>query len=157
MPVTLTKSELNTILVEERKRQAVKHSHSAFMSKTRGIYTGQQNRIKATLNNPAAELPFSLVQLREAAEEALRAPCRYCGGKLTVKKLAADHAKSISSGGSWGLENLIFCCTEDNLRKGKWSSKEYKIMLRCAEKYLCPASLTDFKRRLVIGGKWTFK
>jgi len=155
MPVTLTKSQLNKILVAERAKSNAKHKQSAFMNKTRNIYSGQQLRLREATGDEQALLPYSLEELRTAVAQALEKPCCYCPKKLTVKNITPDHATSLAEGGSWDLSNLAFCDQSCNWEKSILSAKEFRMLLKFLAKYLSPESATNVKRRLSIGGKWS--
>jgi 5-methylcytosine-specific restriction endonuclease McrA len=110
MPISLTKAELNKILVAERLKSRTKSRQSAFMNRTRGIYSGQTNRLRESLHDEKALLPYTLDELRQAIATALKGLCCYCGCKLTVKNVTPDHAISLVNGGSWNLDNLVYGC-----------------------------------------------
>lgn len=150
----MTKTTERRIRVEERALARNKARESAFMRKSYNIYRGQQMRLREVTGDAKATLPYTLELLRECMRDALNHPCFYCGGKLTIKTITADHGISIADGGSWTMMNLFFPCQPCNWRKGRWSAEEFQQMKAAAERILSPESLTDFWRRLTIGGKW---
>jgi len=154
MPVTLNKSALKQIAVDARREQRSKQKNSAFLTRTRGIYTGQQNRLQKEPGG-GVELPYTLADLRGLCAASLEEPCAYCGGKLTVKNMCADHAESLASGGTWEISNLRIVDQSCNFQKGKWTEREFREMLAAARDILSEPSFVDFKRRLTIGGKWS--
>lgn len=163
MPVTMTKAQLNKLLVQERDKSRVKHQRSAFMRRTLSIYNGQLKRFAEWLmSKPDAEkittFPYTLEEFRTAAERAIETgKCHYCRGKLTLKKLTPDHRHAIARGGDWALSNVVFCDQSCNWQKGKMDGVEFRRLLKFADKYLSPVSAADMKRRLSLGGKWSQK
>lgn len=164
MPVTLTKAELHKILVAERAKARTKAKQSLFMRRTLSIYNGQKIRYAEWRQSlpaaarPAADLPYTLAELRAWAEYALRrGTCCHCYEKLTIKKLTPDHARAIADGGSWTLKNLVASCQSCNWQKGRLSAQEFRQLLRFCAKYLSKNSAIDLKRRLSIGGRWSPK
>jgi len=155
MPVTMTKADIAKLLAAERKKSRTKQKQSAFMNKTRNIYSGQTIRLREASGDEAAVLPYTLEQLRTVVAQGLERPCCYCHGKLTIKRLTPDHKASIASGGSWDLANLAMCCQSCQWQKGRLSDVEFRRLLRFCAKYLTPDSATDLKRRLSVGGKWS--
>lgn len=154
MPQKMTKKELNAILVEERRKSRTKFKNSAFMNRTRGIYSGQANRYAKSLDVGKAKLPYSLEALRTLCQSALMHPCSYCGENLTVKTMCPDHRQAIARGGSWKLSNLAIVHQKCNWRKGLLNEQEYRYLVRFVRKYLAPEAAKDFWGRLATGGKW---
>ena len=160
MPIAMTKKAIKKLLVDERKKQRSKQRNRSFMSRTRGIYTGQTNRMRKALGeedlpvDERSELSYTLEDLRELCEEELQHPCRYCHGKLTVKNMTADHAEALTHGGSWELKNLRIVCQHCNWCKGPMGEKEFVRLLAEAKTILSPKSYANFTKRLIIGGKW---
>lgn len=156
MPTTMTKAELKKLLVQERASMRSKHKQSAFMRKTLSIYNGQRNRMREETGD--AKMPFTLEQLRADMEKVIGTMCCYCGEtKLSVKNVTADHVVSIAAEGSWEIENLVYPCSSCQWQKGRLSGAEFRSLMKFGRKYLSVASFTDLKRRLTIGGKWSFK
>ena len=155
MPVTLTKAELKKVLHEERTKTRTKLQRTKFMNKTRGIYTGQQNRLRKETENPKATLPYTLDELRELVRQALeRGTCEYTGEKLRLTNLQLDHRTPIVAGGAWELSNLATVTQSVNWQKGNMTEREFLRLMRGAQKVLRPESFHDFKRRLSTGGKF---
>jgi 5-methylcytosine-specific restriction endonuclease McrA len=154
VPVTLTQAALKKLLVAERAASRSKHKHSKFMSKTLGIYNGQQHRKRKELENPKATLDFTLQELRDLVAAALGTPCPYSGVKLSLSNLSVDHATPIARGGTWALDNLEVITSASNFRKGSLTSTEYKKFVHGLEKGFAPEAVTDIFRRLTLGGKW---
>lgn len=150
----MTKTAERRIRVEERALARSKARESAFLRKSYNIYRGQQMRLREVTGDAKAVLPYTLEDLRGAMRMHMPSGCYYCCGNLTPKNMTADHRRSISSGGTWDLLNIRFCCQQCNWRKGRWSAEEFQQMKAAAERILSPESLTDFWRRLTIGGKW---
>lgn len=165
MPVTLTKAQLNKILVDERAKSRSKAKQSLFMRRTLSIYNAQKKRyaewtgLVPSEDRPDADsLPYTLEQFRAWAEDALRAGvCAYCREKLTIKKLTPDHKKAIAAGGTWDLDNLIASCQSCNWQKGILSHREFCSLLTFLEGNMSDKSAADVKRRLSIGGRWSPK
>lgn len=154
MPQKMTKKELNAILVAERRKSRIKHQNSAFMNRTRGIYSGQSNRYAKSLNVTKVALPYSLDALRKLCQRALLIPCCYCGENLTVKTMCPDHRQAIARGGSWKLSNLAIVHQKCNWRKGMLNEAEFRYLVKFVRKYLAPEAAKDFWGRLATGGKW---
>jgi len=155
VPIRMTKAELLAVRVEERAKMRVKQKQSAFMRRTLSIYNGQNKRIEAA---NAGALPYTLAEFRSAAQRALDTGCCfYCGTKLTVRNLTPDHKVALAACGSWNLDNLAWCCQSCNWEKGRLSATEFQELLLFLDEHLSPASSADVKRRLSIGGKWSWK
>ena len=157
MPIQMTKKAINDLLVEERAKARSKQRRSAFMSRSRSIYHGQETRLREASGDPKAGLPYTLEEFRSKMDVALTkiCVCCYCGCGLSVRKVTADHAQSLASGGEWGLDNLVFPCMNCNWQKGRMTALEFKRLLMFCARYLSPESAGDLKRRLSIGGKWS--
>jgi 5-methylcytosine-specific restriction endonuclease McrA len=154
MPVTMTKAEVKKLLVDERKKSRTKQQQSKFMSKTLSVYNGQKKRLSEERSD-GTKLPYSLAQFRDHVQTALDAgTCPYTGERLTLTNMAADHATSISQGGSWALSNIVICTRSANWQKGLQTREEYIKLMRGAQKVLSKVAFDDFKRRLSMGGKW---
>jgi 5-methylcytosine-specific restriction endonuclease McrA len=155
----LSKTEVNKLLIEERKKLREKQKHSDFMKRTLSIYNGQKKRASEF----GIVLPFTLDELRSyitPPELNEKIPfenrtCR-CGVKLTIKNVAIDHKTPISRGGGWDLINLQLLCKSCNFRKGSLTSEEYKRLLHFAFEQLEDKGREDLFRRLTLGGKWSF-
>lgn len=148
---TLTKGAVRRIQVAERKAMRAQFRHSAFMAKTRNIYAAQLRR--------AAELhlamEYPLEALRGLVEAALEAgTCCYCAGRLTLSKLAVDHAVPVSRGGLFTSGNLRVCCQSCNWRKGKMTADEFAELSDFVTGRFPPDVTSHIWRRLVVGGKW---
>lgn len=158
MPVTLTKAQVNKLLIAERAKSRTKQQNSAFMRRSLSIYNAQTKRMREhrpVSVNASNALPYTLAEFRVAMQKALDgAVCCYCGCKLTVKKVTPDHKHSIALGGSWDLDNICFSCQSCNWQKGILDAEEFRSLLQFC-KYLTPDSAADVKRRLSIGGKWS--
>jgi 5-methylcytosine-specific restriction endonuclease McrA len=156
MPVTMTKAQLNKVLIEERAKSRSKQQQSAFMRRSLSIYNGQKKRIADAYPDDVATLPYSLDELRQKMQEALTlGRCVYCSGKLTLKKITPDHRISIAEKGSWDLDNLAMVCQQCNWQKSTLSEHEFCLLLKFLNRYLSSESRTNVRRRLVIGGKWS--
>jgi 5-methylcytosine-specific restriction endonuclease McrA len=83
--------------------------------------------------------------------------CAYCLTSLTVKTFTPDHAVSLAQGGSWDLDNQVLSCQSCNWQKGKMSGEEFRRLLEFLAANLAADSASDVKRRLSIGGKWSWK
>ena len=155
MTVKMTKAEISKLLTEERAKMRSKQRQSAFMRRTLSIYNGQRKRAAES----GASIPYTLEEFRGAATEALNhGNCCYCQCNLTLGKLTPDHKTSIAQGGGWGLDNIDWCCQSCNWQKGSMSAKEFRALLRfLGGIYISEASAADVKRRLSIGGKWSFR
>jgi 5-methylcytosine-specific restriction endonuclease McrA len=155
----MNKTEVNRLLVEERKKMREKQRQSEFMKRTLSIYNGQKSRAAEL----GATLPFTLAEFREyiaPAELKEKTPfenrtCK-CGIRLTVKNVAIDHKIPIARGGGWELHNLECLCRPCNFRKGSLLPGEYVKLLRFAHEELSADSREDLFRRLTLGGKWSF-
>lgn len=91
--------------------------------------------------------------LVEAALEA--GTCFYCGGRLTLPKLAVDHAVPVARGGQFTIGNLRVCCQSCNWRKGKLTADEFSDLSAFVTGRFPPDVVSDIWRRLVVGGKWS--
>jgi 5-methylcytosine-specific restriction endonuclease McrA len=155
----MNKSQVNKLLVEERKKMRLKQKHSDFMKRTLSIYNGQKSRAAEVGQN----IPFTLDEFRNyiaPPELDEKVPfesrtCR-CGIKLTIKNVAIDHKTPIARGGSWELWNLQCICRPCNFRKGGLTDEEYSKLLRFAFEEIAPEAKEDLFRRLTLGGKWSF-
>lgn len=154
----MTKAQLNQLLVAERQKAREKQKQSAFMRRTLSIYHGQKKRMEQAYPDGGVCLPYSLEELRQAMRAALdRGQCEYCRQPLKVRTITPDHRIAIVGGGNWQLSNLAFVCQPCNWQKGRLSSGEFLALLTFCERRLSPASATDLKRRLSIGGRWSPK
>jgi 5-methylcytosine-specific restriction endonuclease McrA len=148
--VPKTKTALKKMLVEERKTMRTKQKNSSFMRRTRNIYSGLCKRDGHTVD-------FTVDDMREWALAALEAGCSYCATRLTVAKLALDHVVPICRGGKSDWTNLCFCCQSCNWQKGSLTADEFLELLALLKTNYPPEAAADVKRRLTIGGKWSFK
>lgn len=154
----LTKKAINAIQVQERREMRRKFDASAFLRTT-------GNRYRAMVKRAAefgVTLPFTLQRLRQHVEPFIGTLCA-CGAKITVKSMALDHSWPVSRKGSelqnslvWTLGNVVVPCKKCNLRKGILLPHEY-VELSKFVATLTAESREDIWRRLVIGGKFTFK
>jgi len=135
------------------------------MRRSLSIYNGQKARLRdlwvdagETACTLPATIPYSLDDMRQEMRKALTGgKCCYCGLKLTLKRITADHKDSLASGGSWDLTNLCWCDQSCNWQKGRMSALEFRLLLKFCSKYLSPESAADVKKRLSLGGKWSPK
>lgn len=148
----MTKTAVRRIQVEERKAMRAQFRRSAFMAKTRNIYAAQTRRA-AELGLP---VEYTVDVLRGLVEAALVAgECCYCGGRLTLAKLAVDHAIPVARGGQFTIGNLRVCCQSCNWRKGKLTAEEFAEISAFLTGRFPPDVVSDIWRRLVVGGKWS--
>lgn len=152
MRKTYSKTDVDKMLVEERKAMRSKAAQSAFLRRTLSIYNGMKAR--QAEERGVKDLSFTLEEFRAWADTAIRQGCYYCGSKLTVKKFAPDHAQSIASGGSFDLPNLRGSCQQCNWRKGKFHATTFKSLQSWAVINCDDAERADLWRRLSLGGKW---
>lgn len=146
----LTKTELNKLLVEERKKSRDKQKSSEFMRRTYSIFSGQKIRAKEDFN---IVLSYTVEDLREWLKPFVDTICK-CGKKLTMKQIAVDHVYPVSRGGEWTIANLAAICKSCNLRKGKMLPDEFVLLEAFVEKTLSAESRADFWARLATGGKF---
>jgi 5-methylcytosine-specific restriction endonuclease McrA len=149
-----TKTELKKLLVEERAKSRAKQLQSAFMNRSRGIYTGQVNRFMEIRGKPAVAFPYTLAQFREQCRFELQHPCLYCHKKMTPKSMCGDHRRSIVRGGSFKLSNVRLIHQNCNWRKGLMNEDEYIWLCEAVDAHLAPIAAADLWKRLGIGGKW---
>lgn len=155
MPVTLTKKEINDLLVSERKKSRTRQQQSAFMKRTLQIYNGDKGRIREETGDPKAELPYTLAELRELVQDALGKQCPYNSKiKLSVANLAVDHDIPLARGGSWDISNLMVISQQSNYRKGQLTGAEWMKFSKGLDKNFPPEAIEDVYRRLSLGGKW---
>ena len=148
----MTKTAVRRIQVEQRKAMRAQFRRSAFMSKTRNIYASQVRRA-GELGLP---VEYTVDGIRELVQAALEAgTCSYCEGRLTLSKLAADHAMPVSRGGQFTIGNLRVCCQSCNWRKGKLTANEFEQFSAFVASRFPPEVVSDIWRRLVVGGKWS--
>jgi 5-methylcytosine-specific restriction endonuclease McrA len=148
----MTKKELNAMLVAERRAAKEKHRASALKAKTRNIFKGQQKRAEEM--GRLAEIDFTLAHLRDWTDDIAGVECGYCRTDLTVKTFTVDHCIPVGRGGSFGVRNLLLCCTPCNFQKGSLNSEEFWALLTLLGD-MSPEAATDIKRRLTIGGKFS--
>jgi 5-methylcytosine-specific restriction endonuclease McrA len=67
-------------------------------------------------------------ELAAIITDALKKPCYYCGGKLDLKNLSADHRQPLSRGGDTTSENVAWCCKSCNTIKGDLSEAEFNSL-----------------------------
>lgn len=177
----INKTQINKLLVEERKKTRQKHKQSEFMRRTLNIYKGQEARLienaqiiddprhygKVIINGVLYEeiekpklkvvpkMMFTLEEFRAWLQPYINTKCD-CGKTLTIKALAIDHETPVSRGGGWGLDNLKAICKSCNYRKGKFLPDEFKKLVKFANEELSPESREDLWRRLTSGGKMMF-
>jgi len=156
MPVTLTKKEINDLLVKERAKSRTRQQQSAFMKRTLQMYNGDKGRIREKTGDPKAELPYTLEELRALVQACLGKPCKYNSKiKLSVANIAADHNVPLARGGTFDILNLDIISQQSNYRKGAWTGDEWQKFVKGLEKNFPPEAVEDMYRRLVLGGKWT--
>lgn len=56
--------------------------------------------------------------------------CQYCGDRKPVKELTFDHVVPRSRGGKTTWENIVTCCSADNLEKADRTPREAGMKLR---------------------------
>lgn len=144
-------TQVKAMMVEERKKQRAKTKASLFMSKTRGIYAGQQNRAMEC----QISMDYSLEQLREKVAKALPQCCPYCPKKMTIKNLAVDHKLPIARGGNFSIMNIVVCHNFCNWRKGLMTDHEFKEFSGYVNSTFPPEVVADIWRRLTTGGRWS--
>lgn len=145
----ITKTEINKLLIEERKKSRAKQKASKFMSKTLSIFNGQKSRA-AKLGK---EVHYTLEDFRYQAAEGLTKPCPYCKKPFTLNNLTSDHAIPISKGGEFYLVNNSICCQPCNYQKGNMTATEFAAFLTFIGT-MDKDTAEDIKRRLTLGGKW---
>lgn len=146
----LLKSEVNKLLVEERKKMRAKAKESKFMQRTLNIYKNQVARAEELKVDPP---DYTLEQFREYFKGWIGEACSYCETVLTVNNFVADHKNPISRGGKFTMENLAPCCKPCNCRKGLLTDDEYDTLNKVIESLPAEAA-EDIRRRLTAGGKW---
>ncbi len=150
MPTTLTKKELNDILVAERKKGREKAKKSKFVSRTLSIYKNQVARAKEL----GKEVFYTLIEFRDRVSMDLEiGECYYCKGKINEKNFVGDHKDPISRTGLFTLENLAICDKSCNCQKGKMNDKEFE-QLNQLLKTFDPDIAKDVRARLTTGGRW---
>jgi 5-methylcytosine-specific restriction endonuclease McrA len=153
MPTTMTKKELNAMLVAERRAAKEKHRASALKAKTRNIFKGQQKRAEEM--GRLGEINFTLEDFRREVGDISIKECCYCKTDLTVKNFTVDHMVPVSRPlGTFAMPNLALCCMPCNYQKGSLDYSEFNSLLYLLS-CLPPESATDIKRRLTIGGKFS--
>jgi 5-methylcytosine-specific restriction endonuclease McrA len=159
--VPKTKTATKALLVAERKAMREKQKQSAFMRKTLNIYNGMTRRSQEMCDWKV--LPFTLESFRSWLHGELQSGrgCCYCGDRLTIAKLAIDHSYPVGRDDvgleGWYLENLRAVCRPCNWQKGILDIEQFKELLLWIDEHLNKPEATDLKRRLTIGGKWSFK
>jgi len=148
----MNKTEINKLLVEERKKMREKNKQSLFMRRTLSIFNGQKKRAAESLH----VIPYTLEQFREWVNPSFENRYCDCGNKLSAKNMTIDHRVPVARGGNWGIDNLRVVCKPCNWRKGIFFEDEYTALIEFAETKLSPESRADLWRRLVSGGKMTF-
>jgi 5-methylcytosine-specific restriction endonuclease McrA len=152
MAQNMTKTAVKRIQVEERKAMRAQFRRSAFMTKTRNIHSAQARRA-AELGLP---VEYTVDALRGFVEAALVAgTCCYCSGRLTLSRLAVDHALPVSRNGQFTFANLRVCCQSCNWRKGKMTAEEFEQLSTFVTGRFPSDVVADIWRRLVVGGKWS--
>ena len=151
MKHSYSKTQLDKALVAERKAMRERHKQSAFMRKTLNIYNGMEKRAGGI-----RQLDFTVSDLRALCAEAIEeGVCRYCCRPLRLSNLAVDHKQPLSRGGTHLFLNLQPCCQSCNWQKGALTSDEFMQLIATVER-MDGAATADIKRRLTIGGKWSF-
>lgn len=167
--MNLTKSEINKLLVEERKKSRLKQKNSEFMKRSLNIYKGQQTRLMESqiempyvknrsvgISEVLSLMPFSLDEFRGWLQPFIDQKCQWCTSKMTIKSFAVDHRTPIARGGDWVLSNLACICKPCNFRKGQLTEEEFAKLCNFVNQELSAGSREDVWRRLVLGGKWSF-
>lgn len=146
----LLKSEVNKLLVEERKKMRAKAKESKFMQRTLNIYKNQVARAEELKVDPP---DYTLEQFREYFKGWLGETCSYCETVLTVNNFVADHMDPISRGGKFIMKNLAPCCKPCNCQKGKMNDEEFDRLGVFLDS-LPPEVAKDVRARLTSGGRW---
>lgn len=155
MPKRYTKTEVQKMLVEERKQMRTKAQHALFMSRTLRMYNGQVRRFEEVTHQAKDYFPYTVEDLRAECLRALEAElCPHCDCKLTIRTMCADHRHPVALSGTFKLTNIRIICATCNFRKGKLSEDEFKLLTEFANDWLSADARADLWRRLVVGGKW---
>lgn len=124
-------------------------------TRTRNIYAAMTRR--AFDERGMKQLPFTLEEFRAWFQQRLAGGvCYYCGCVLKVKTLTPDHEESIARGGSFEMSNLVASCKPCNFQKGALNGSTFIGLLNWLGEHCDSVEAADVKRRLTIGGKWSF-
>ncbi len=144
------KSDIDRMLVDERKKMREAHKQSRFMQRTLQIYNHQKDRAEELKAGP---LPYTLEEFREQERRQIDEGCPYCKIKLTVNSMVNDHRNPVSRGGTFTLDNTVACCKPCNCQKGKMNVEEFIAFNEFLS--TLPADVVrDIRARLTTGGKW---
>ncbi|SIS80600.1 HNH endonuclease [Phaeovulum vinaykumarii] len=76
--------------------------------------------------------------------------CQYCGGRFSARELTFDHVVPRSRGGRTSWENIVACCSADNLRKGNKTPREAGMKLMRVPFEPSPHQLDAAARKLPL-------
>lgn len=76
--------------------------------------------------------------------------CQYCGGRFSARELTFDHVVPRSRGGRTSWENIVACCSADNLRKGNKAPREAGMKLMRVPFEPSPHQLDAAARKLPL-------
>ena len=116
-----------------------KAAHTSFLEWTRTRYSGMMVRLLKKKIIEKDREPFTLEEFRAdvlgvmGGNEDGAIQCRYCNRWFPLSDVAVDHAHPLSRGGSIGLDNLDYPCSQDNNRKGSMMIAEYQSLLKFLE------------------------
>lgn len=147
----IPKAAIRRIEVATRKEMRQRNKDHEFIRRSLIIYNGQSVRAE----KQKKDVPFTLEEFRTWLKPFVGEWCA-CGKRLTMKALSVDHNIPVSRDGSYALDNLVCRCKQCNLRKGAVLPGEFQQLLDLVNTFT-PESKEDIFRRLVLGGKWTFK
>lgn len=153
MTAKLSKTEVKKLLISERKSMREKQKQSLFMRRTLSIYNGMKKRAAEN----GAMLDFDIEWLRGFVHRRVGSPCAYCPAILSVATLCLDHPDPIARGGSFRYGNLFVCCKPCNFQKGILNAGEFRNLLKILDTQMDSEAAADVKRRLTIGGRWSWK
>ena len=111
-------------------------------------------RSLSAYNNMTArcgKLPFTVADLRNNIQGALKRPCFYLRMPFTIKDFSLDHMTPISRGGDSSLDNLVVCSRSANLAKGNMNYGEFESLMSLLRTFPVEAR-NDVIGRLKAGG-----
>ncbi len=76
--------------------------------------------------------------------------CQYCGNKFQPKELTFDHVLPRSRGGLAEWNNIVACCSADNLRKGNLTPEQAGMRLIRKPFEPSPRQLDAIARRMPL-------
>lgn len=79
--------------------------------------------------------------------------CTYCGKKLTLANLAADHKLPINRGGDFSIPNTCICCKSCNWQKGSLNALEFRRLNQFLIDAVDAEAAAQLRRRLSAGGR----